>query len=273
MNNNYVIFEIEGIKHDNFSNSFKFSKDAECVIENDQIISKVVISSDISQATFYLHDTLDAAEDSAKQQIIKYLSLYLGNMMVSLLKNCLSYSNVTLKPTIRFSKMHLAGVKECVYKDYISLRDVAIAQSTIEGGSEILKNWIKEVEIESYESKLDKYDILFLLLKGNSKVQKYMAMYAYLMSLVKEIYSCPHESQKQVIQYISENCDRVGIETIFSHCTRPGARTDEMEDQFTAMRNKIAHPSSLNENVEISETFVNLLASIICCAIEDIHIS
>ena len=42
--------------------------------------------------------------------------------------------------------------------------------------------------------------------------QKYMAMYAYLSSLVKEIYSNLHEAQKQVVQYISDNCSRVGIE-------------------------------------------------------------
>ena len=31
-NNNYIIFDILGVKHDGFMNSFTFDKDAECVI-------------------------------------------------------------------------------------------------------------------------------------------------------------------------------------------------------------------------------------------------
>ena len=57
---------------------------------------------------------------------------------------------------------------------------------------------------------------------------------------------------------------------ILSLCTRPGARTNEKEDQFTALRNKIAHPANINANVNMNENFINQLASIICCAIEDI---
>ena len=34
-NNNYIVFDILGVKHDGFMNSFIFDKDAECVINND----------------------------------------------------------------------------------------------------------------------------------------------------------------------------------------------------------------------------------------------
>ena len=54
--NNYVVFEIIGVKHDGFVNSFVFSQDAVCEISNDKFIRKVVVSADISNATFYLHD-------------------------------------------------------------------------------------------------------------------------------------------------------------------------------------------------------------------------
>ena len=97
-----------------------------------------------------------------------------------------------------------------------------------------------------------------------------MAMYAYLMSLAKEIYSSQKESQKQVVKYVSNNCSRVGIELITSPCTRPGARPSEEEDQFTALRNKIGHPDNANGYINVTARDVNELASIICCAIEDL---
>ena len=101
-------------------------------------------------------------------------------------------------------------------------------------------------------------------------VQKYMAMYAYLMCLVKEICSSQGESQKQVVKYVSDNCSKVKIKLSLFLCTRPGAKPNKKEDQFTALRNKIAHPSDTNVNINITENDINQLASIICCAIEDI---
>lgn len=268
-NRKYVIFDILGIKQDGFKNSFEFDKDAECIINNDQFISKIVVSSDISKATFYLHDSLKISENNVSE-IVNYLSLYLGNMMIALLKNSLPYSSVSLKPTIRLSVQHLLENNAVKLKDYIQISDAMVSRSKFSNGNEILKKWVDDVEISNYTNRNDKYDILFMLLKGSNIVQKYMAMYAYLMSLVKEIYSSPRESQKQVVKYVSDNCSRVGIELITSLCTRPGAQPDEEEDQFTALRNKIAHPSDTNGNVNMSESYVNQLASIICCAIEDI---
>lgn len=267
-NNNYVIFDIFGVKHNGSMNSFAFYKDADCIINNDQFISKIVVSADISKATFYLHDSLEIAEETVSQ-IVNYLSLYLGNMMISLLKNSLSYSNVLLKPTIRPSVVHLLEIENITLSDYIIMSDSIVNHSTL-NGDDLLKKWIQDVEISNYTSKNGKYDILFLLLQGGNIVQKYMAMYAYLMSLVKEIYSSQNEGQKLVVQYVSNNCSRVGIELNTSPCTRPGARPTEKEDQFTALRNKIGHPSVTNGYVNVSENAVNGLASIICCAIEDI---
>lgn len=268
-NSNYVIFEILGVKHDRFENSFAFDEDAECMINNDQFIRKIVVSADISKAIFYLHDSLEIEENQVSD-VINYLSLYLGNMMISLLKNSLQYSSVSLKPTIRLSMLHLFELNDITLNDHIQMSDAIVSRSTFSNGNEILKKWVQDIEVSNYSSKNDKYDILFLLLQGESNVQKYMAMYAYLMSLVKEINFNPKESQKQVIKYISDNCSRVGIQLVTSPCTRPGAKSNEKEDQFTALRNKIAHPSHANGYVNVSENAVNQLAAIICCAISDI---
>lgn len=270
-NNNYVIFNILGVKHDACINTFAFDKDAECIINNDKFISKIIVSSDISKATFYLHDSLKIA-DNQVSEIVNYLSLYLSNMMIALLKNSLQYSNVSLKPTICLLGVHLAEMNPIELNDYIQMRDSAVIHSTFSNGNEMLKKWVQDVEISNYASKSDKYDILFLLLQGENIVQKYMAMYAYLMSLVKEIYSRPKESQKYVVRYVSDNHSRIGVELITSPCTRPGARSNEEEDQFTALRNKIGHPSDINGYVNVGENAINQLASIICCAIEDISL-
>lgn len=267
-NSKYVVFEILGVKKDDRQNSFVFDKDAECIINSDKYISKIQVSSDISKAIFYLHDSLEISENNVLG-IVHYLSLYLGNMMIALLKNSLKYSNVLLKPTIRISELHLLG-NEVRLNDYIRITDSLGCCSKFDNGNEILKQWIEDVKISDYTIKNDKYDILFLLLQGGNIVQKYMTMYAYLMCLVKEIYSSQRESQKQVVKYISANCSRVGINLSLSVCTRPGAKPNEIEDQFTALRNKIAHPANTNANVNMSENAINQLASIICCAIEDI---
>lgn len=244
--NKYVIFDILGVKQDGFKNSFIFDKDAECIINDDQFICKIVVSSDISKATFYLHDSLEISENNALE-IVNYLSSYLSNMMIALLKNSLRYSNVSLKPTICLSMRHLENsCVEC--NENLSFSDSSVTiHATFSDGNEILKKWIDDVEISNYTSKKGKYDILLALLQGNNIVQKYMAMYAYLMSLVKEINPKKRENQKQVVKYISDNCSRVGIELITSLCTRPGAKPNEKEDQFTALRNKIAHPSNTNK--------------------------
>lgn len=270
-NNNYVIFEILGIKHNGFENSFVFAKDAVCEISNDQFIRKIVVSADISNATFYLHDSLEIT-DEISSQIVNYLYQYLGSMMISLLKNSSQYSSVSLKPTIRLSMKHFSEIDNTniVSNEYIQLCDSMVVQHTLNNGNDVLKKWIQDVEVSNYISKNDKYDILFLLLQGENIVQKYMAMYAYLMSLVREIYSKQNEGQKQVVQYITDNCLRVGITLSISPSTRPGAKPTDNEDQFTALRNKIGHPSVRNRYVNVSENAVNELASIICCAIEDL---
>lgn len=239
------------------------------MIGNDPFISKVMVSYDISKATFYLHSSLKITEDNISG-IVNYLYMYLENMMIALVKNSLPYANVLLKPTIRLREEHLGDANRIKLNDSFRISDSAAFQRTFSDGDEILTKWIQDVEISSYRDKSDKYNILFLLLQGGNIVQKYMAMYAYLMSLVKEIYSSQRESQRKVVEYVSNNCFRVGIELITSPCTRPGANPDEVEDQFTALRNKIGHPSDVNRQINIGESNVNQLASIICCAIEDL---
>lgn len=271
-NSKYVAFEILGVKKNGNKNSFIFDKDAECIITNDKYISKIQISSDISKAIFYIHDSLEILEDDVLE-IVNYLSLYLGKMMVALLKNNVYYSNVLLKPSISISALHILENKVRL-SDRTRITDCVTRCAILDNGNEILKKWIEDVEFSDYIRKDDKYDILFLLLQGKNIAQKYMAMYAYLMCLVKEIYSSPKERQKEVIQYISDNCSRVGINLNLTSTTRPGAPADEKEDQFTALRNKIAHPDTINANnnvnTNIGETIINELASIICCAIEDV---
>ena len=271
LNDNYVIFEILGVKHNDFGNSFVFTKDAVCEISNDQFIRKVVVSADISNATIYLHNSLEITDETSSQ-IVNSLYQYLGSMMISLLKNSSQYSSVSLKPTIRLSAIHFSEKDntKIVLDEYIQLRDSMAIQHTFDRGDDILEKWIQDVDVPNYTSKNDKYDILFLLLQGENTVQKYMAMYAYLLSLVKEIYLKPKEGQKQVVQYVTDNCSRVGIKLFLSQSTRPGAKPTDKEDQFTSLRNKIGHPSVTNSPVNVSENAVNGLASIICCAIEDI---
>ena len=269
-NSKYVIFEILGVKKDDCQNSFVFDKDAECIINNDKYISKIQVSSDISKVIFCLHNSLEISENNVLG-IVNYLSLYLGNMMIALLKNSLKYSSVLLKPTIHISELHLLG-DEDRFNDHIGITDSLLCRSKFKNGNEILKQWIEDIKISDYTIKSDKYDILFLLLQGDNIIQKYMAMYAYLMCLVKEVYSSQRESQKQVVKYISDNCSRVGINLRLSLSTRPGVKINEKDDQFTVLRNKIAHPANINANVNVSENAINQLASIICCAIEDISL-
>ena len=77
-------------------------------------------------------------------------------------------------------------------------------------------------------------------------------------------------SMPRIWQRASKNCSRVGINLSLSLCTHPGAKPNEKEDQFTVLRNKIAHPANISANNIMNENVINQLASIICCAIEDI---
>lgn len=270
-NRNYIEFEIRGIKHSDFQNSFVFDQDAVYEISNDQFIEKIVVAADISRATFYLNDSLEITHELVSQ-IVEYLYSYLGRMMISLIKNSSVYPNVLLKPTICVSATHFVENEKVNVRlnEHIAIYDSVTVKQTLHNGNSILEKWVQDTELVDYTNKTDKYDILFLLLQGENKVQKYMAMYAYLMNLVKELYSKPHEGQKQVVQYVSDNCSRVGITLITSQSTRPGAKPTDKEDQFTALRNKIGHPSVKSGYINVSEAAINGLASIICCAIEDL---
>ena len=132
---------------------------------------------------------------------------------------------------------------------------------------------VEDATALNYKNKQDRYDILFLLLQSDNKIQKYMAMYAYLLSLVREISSNHHERQKDVVQYVMDNCSKTGIQLMLTPSTRPGAKSTDMDDQFTSLRNKIGHPSDIKKLVSVSEADINGLASIICCAIEDVALS
>lgn len=272
-NSNYAIFKIEGVKkRTNYDNFFSFYENAICEVKDDQFVEKIEVMADIGKVIFYLHNSLKI-EGKMDEIIINYLYKYLGSMMISLLKNSLRYSRVPLSPVICLEVIHFIGNDNdntVKLRDSISMRDTLCINYKFEDGDIILKQWIQDVDVADYVNKNDKYDILFLLLQGKNIVQKYMAMYAYLMSLVREIYSQTREGQKQVVRYVTDNCSRVGITLISSHSNRPGANAMEVEDQFTALRNKIGHPDTTGSYVSVSNKEVNELASIICCAIEDL---
>ena len=272
-NSNYAIFKIEGVKkRTNYDNFFSFYENAICEVKDDQFVEKIEVMADIGKVIFYLHNSLKI-EGKMDEIIIDYLYKYLGSMMISLLKNSLRYSGVPLSPVICLEVIHFIGNDNdntVKLRDSISMRDTLCINYKFEDGDIILKQWIQDVDVADYVNKNDKYDILFLLLQGKNIVQKYMAMYAYLMSLVREIYSQTREGQKQVVRYVTDNCSRVGITLSSSPSNRPGANAMEVEDQFTALRNKIGHPDTTGSYVSVSNKEVNELASIICCAIEDL---
>lgn len=270
-NENYVIFEISGIKHNNCESSFSFEKEAICEVSNDRFIEKVEVAQDISKVTFYLNDTLKLTEDLVLQ-IIEYLKSYLESMIVSLIRNSLEYSHVPLRPTISVSSIQCTvdEIPHTEFSDQIGLNYSVICDNLSLEGEKILRKWIQNVDVTEYKNKKDNYDILFMLLQIKDKIQKYMALYAYLMRLVKEISFTSYESQKQVVQYISEKCSKIGIVLKQSQTTRPGAQPTDRDDQFTMLRNKIAHPAVADEVANVSEIMLNNLAAIICCAIEDL---
>lgn len=100
-----------------------------------------------------------------------------------------------------------------------------------------------------------------------------MALYAYLMSLVKEINNKSREGQKQVIEYINKNANRVGISIELNDRYNSLKNQVSKEDKFTLLRNKIAHPDIKNddEKVNLNMNILNELVAIVCCAIGDIE--
>lgn len=270
-NQSYVTFTILGIKHHEGGCSFRFNQDTVCEISNDRFIERVRVNADISSVTFYLKETLEITEDVISQ-IVEYLYSYLGSMMISLIKNSSEYSDVSLRPRIHVSDIRYveAGKVFEKNKDCIGLTYSLVSSTFSVNGDDVLRKWIHDVDVFGYTEKEDKYDILFMLLQIKDKIQKYMALYAYLMRLVKEISFTSYESQKQVVQYISEKCSKIGIVLKQSQTTRPGAQPTDRDDQFTMLRNKIAHPAVADEVANVSEIMLNNLAAIICCAIEDL---
>lgn len=273
-NDNYVVFEVIGIKHKN-SAVFEFYEDAEYEMNNDKYIQKIVVTADISQVTFYLKNSLQNSDN--ENETFNYLVNYLSGLMISLLKNSSSYSNVLLQPIIRrkpclFLENNDDNDENIQINDHIQIQDSLVYKIRLDG-SDILRKWIQDINVSNYVKKQDKYDILFLLLQGRNSVQKYMAIYAYLMGLVCTIYQKQRERQSDVVKYISENCFRVGV-TLRRHISsRPKVKSDDpdvIEDQFTFLRNKIAHPSRTNDKIIVTEKDVNELSSIVCCAIEEL---
>ncbi len=270
-NQSYVTFTILGIKHHEGGCSFRFNQDTVCEISNDRFIERVRVNADISSVTFYLKETLEITEDVISQ-IVEYLYSYLGSMMISLIKNSSEYSDVSLRPRIHVSDIRYveAGKVFEKNKDCIGLTYSLVSSTFSVNGDDVLRKWIHDVDVFGYTEKEDKYDILFLLLQGKNEVQKYMAMYAYLMVLVKDIFSESREAQRHVVKYIRNNESRFGITLNLCQSTCPGAQRLEMVDQFTDLRNKIAHPDRTFKNCHVSEEMLNNLASIICYAIEDL---
>lgn len=273
-NDNYVVFEVIGIKHKN-SAVFEFYEDAEYEMNNDKYIQKIVVTADISQVTFYLKNSLQNSDN--ENETFNYLVNYLSGLMISLLKNSSSYSNVLLQPIIRrkpclFLENNDDNDENIQINDHIQIQDSLVYKIRLDG-SDILRKWIQDINVSNYVKKQDKYDILFLLLQGRNSVQKYMAIYAYLMGLVCTIYQKQRERQSDVVKYISENCFRVGV-TLRRHISsRTKVKSDDpdvIEDQFTFLRNKIAHPSRTNDKIIVMEKDVNELSSIVCCAIEEL---
>lgn len=138
---------------------------------------------------------------------------------------------------------------------------------------DVIDKWVLNIPIDDYRKKRNRYDILFLLLQGNNTVQKYMALYTYLMSLVKEINNKSREGQKQVIEYINKNANRVGISIVLNDRYNSLKNQVSKEDKFTLLRNKIAHPDIKNddEKVNLNMSILNELVAIVCCAIGDIE--
>jgi hypothetical protein len=256
---NYISFKIEGIKKFGFEDSISIN------IEN-EYISEIVVYEDVSKVIFYVHDYIKNLEHDA-QKIENYLVDYLSNMMIGLLKKSTSYPNASLHPVFYVTERCLGASRKTV-NDEIKLED-SIDLCPKFCGTDLVEQWIKCVDVDDYNRKTDDFNILFLLLQGNNIVQKYLAMYAFLMLLVSNINNSKKENQKQVVDYISKTCPKVGIPLNLSHSTRPGAKNGEKEDQFTALRNRIAHPQINKGEERVCNSSINNLSILICYAIDE----
>lgn len=267
MNEKCIVINVKGIGDNNCK--LKFYDNYEHILDNDSYIKKIIINSTVSQITVYLHDYLKVDN----RDILTYIMDYIGSIMIAILKNCYTYPSIMLSPILTISSYYnLDGKKSNLIKDKTNVTDKLTYDISF-NSHDIIDKWVLNISIDDYRKKRNRYDILFLLLQGNNIVQKYMALYAYLMSLVKEINNKNREGQKQVIEYINKNANRVGISIILNN--RYNSLKDQVskEDKFTLLRNKIAHPNLENddEKVNLNMSILNELVAIVCCAIGDIE--
>ena len=275
MNEKYIVINVKGIGDNN--SKLKFYDDYEHILDNDSYIKKIMINSTVSEIIVYLHDYLKVdnfSNDVCKYLILTYIMDYIGSIMIAILKNCYTYSSIMLSPTLTISRYYNLDGKKKSYliKDKINVTDNLTYDISF-NSHDVIDKWVLNIPIDDYRKKRNRYDILFLLLQGNNTVQKYMALYAYLMSLVKEINNKSREGQKQVIEYINKNANRVGISIELNDRYNSLKNQVSKEDKFTLLRNKIAHPDIKNddEKVNLNMNILNELVAIVCCAIGDIE--
>lgn len=268
MNEKYIVINVKGIGDNN--SKLKFFDNYEHILDNDSYIKKIMINSTVSEIKVYLHDYLKVDN----RDILTYIMDYIGSIMIAILKNCYTYSSIMLSPTLTISSYYNLDGKKKSYliKDKINVTDNLTYDISF-NSHDVIDKWVLNIPIDDYRKKRNRYDILFLLLQGNNTVQKYMALYAYLMSLVKEINNKSREGQKQVIEYINKNANRVGISIELNDRYNSLKNQVSKEDKFTLLRNKIAHPDIKNddEKVNLNMNILNELVAIVCCAIGDIE--
>lgn len=268
MNEKYIVFHVKGIGDNNCK--LKFYDNYEHILDNDSYIKKIMINSTVSQIIVYLHDYLKVDN----RDIWTYIMDYIGSIMIAILKNCYTYSSIMLSPTLTIASYYNLDDKEKSYliKDKINITDKLTYDISF-NSHDVIDKWVLNIPIDDYRKKRNRYDILFLLLQGNNIFQKYMALYAYLMSLIKEINNKSREGQEQVIEYINKNANRVGISIVLNDRYNSLKNQVSKEDKFTLLRNKIAHPDIKNddEKVNLNMSILNELVAIVCCAIGDIE--
>ena len=272
MNEKYIVINVKGIGDNN--SKLKFYDNYEHILDNDSYIKKIMINSTVSQIIVYLHDYLKVDNRDIWTYIMDYIMDYIGSIMIAILKNCYTYSSIMLSPTLTISSYYNLDGKKKSYliKDKINVIDNLTYDISF-NSHDVIDEWVLNIPIDDYRKKRNRYDILFLLLQGNNSVQKYMALYAYLMSLVKEINNKSREGQKQVIEYINKNANRVGMSIVLYDRYNSLINQVSKEDKFTLLRNKIAHPDIKNddEKVNLNMSILNELVAIVCCAIGDIE--
>ena len=272
MNEKYIVINVKGIGDNN--SKLKFYDNYEHILDNDSYIKKIIINSTVSQIIVYLHDYLKVDNRDIWTYIMDYIMDYIGSIMIAILKNCYTYSSIMLSPTLTISSYYNLDGKKKSYliKDKINIIDNLTYDISF-NSHDVIDEWVLNIPIDDYRKKRNRYDILFLLLQGNNTVQKYMALYAYLMSLVKEINNKSREGQKQVIEYINKNANRVGMSIVLYDRYNSLINQVSKEDKFTLLRNKIAHPDIKNddEKVNLNMSILNELVAIVCCAIGDIE--